>query len=344
MTGCSAPSGAGSAGTQSKRIVGFLPSSSYAYLVDYVNAAKAEAKARGYELTVYENNFDQSVEDQQVQQVVASGDRPAGFLFWPSNPQAAVNSTRQLSRIAPVVQLNAQVLPEAKNYVKAFAGPDDVTVGRIAGEMAIRARTEAVAGGRLAKGAPGNLIELAFPEVYTPGAARTQGFADATKDAPFTVLRKEFVGTDANSGFAAANTLIPQYRARGLDFIYVHNAELAVGVVRALRQNGLVPGKDVTVIVGDGNGGKALLANGEVYSAVVQSANIDGTLAVRSMVQYLETAKVQPGRSDAVAQETMPAYTSTPPYEATFLPLVGVTAKDASSLKLWGFDFEHLLS
>lgn len=343
LSACSS-SGSGGPGSEDKKIVAFLPSSSYAYLVDYIAAAKREAKEHGYELTVYENEFDQSVQDQQVQQYLASGGKPAGFLFWPSNPSAAVNSTRQLSRIAPVVQLNAQVLPEAEDFVAAFTGPDDRMVGQLAGEMALRARDEAVADGRLAAGKPGNLIELAFPEAYTPGADRSAGFAEATRDAPFNVLRHEFVGTDANAGFEAANTLIPQYRERGIDFIYVHNAEMAVGVVRVLRQNGFESGKDVTVIVGDANGGSALLAKGEVYSAVVQSATIDGILAARTLLQYLASSDTQDGEHVVEASEAKPPMPDTPPYEASFIPLVPVAADDTSELKLWGFGFDDLVS
>lgn len=136
LSACSSSSGSNS-NPDSKEIVAFMPSSANSYFVRYFDQAKAEAADHGYKIKIIENDFDQAEQDQQIQQFIASGERPAAVIFWPSTSEAAVNNARQLSRLAPVVQVGLQVLPEAEDYVAAFEGQDDVTVGEMAGGLAL---------------------------------------------------------------------------------------------------------------------------------------------------------------------------------------------------------------
>ncbi|WP_082749097.1 sugar ABC transporter substrate-binding protein [Nocardioides jensenii] len=344
LSACSSSSGSNS-NPDSKEIVAFMPSSANSYFVRYFDQAKAEAADHGYKIKIIENDFDQAEQDQQIQQFIASGERPAAVIFWPSTSEAAVNNARQLSRLAPVVQVGLQVLPEAEDYVAAFEGQDDVTVGEMAGGLALEAREEAIKQGNLDEGEPGNLIEFSFPENYSAGAARSSGFAEATKEAPFKVLRKEYAGFDATAGFESANSLIPRFKDDGIDVVYVHNAEMAVGVVRALEQNGLKPGKDVTVVVGDANGGKALISKGKIFGAVVQSPSIDAILAVRTAVRlHKHDGESSEGVERVEPTPELPEMPDAEPKSITLMPLLEVTPDNYESLKLWDLGFKDLIT
>ena len=61
----------------------FTMTSSNVYGANQINGAKAEAEKLGYKLKVYENTFSQPEQDQQVQQYIASGAKPAAIIWWP---------------------------------------------------------------------------------------------------------------------------------------------------------------------------------------------------------------------------------------------------------------------
>jgi ribose transport system substrate-binding protein len=95
LAGCASPDFtlvASGVDTSNKALVMFMPSTANVYLAAAADAARAEATRDGYTLTVIENNFDQVEQDQQVQQYLASGGKPAAFLWWPAT--SAPGSTR----------------------------------------------------------------------------------------------------------------------------------------------------------------------------------------------------------------------------------------------------------
>jgi ABC-type sugar transport system substrate-binding protein len=333
----SAASG-GAPDSGNKKLVMFLPSTSNVYLAADVKGAKEEAASLGYELKVIENNFDQAEEDQQVQQYLAGGEKPAAVLWWPASSKAGVNSTRLLSRMAPVIQFNQGIVPEQAPFVKAYAGVNDKGIGSTAGEMALKARDEAVAKGMKLHSPGGNLIEFAFTAGYQAGIDRHDSFLEATKAKPFNILQNEPAGFDAQAGYKAASQVIPKFKSQGIDFVYAQNNNMAVGIVKALKQNGLTPGKDVMVIAGDLSGDKQPLKDGDVYSAVIESPVIEGKLVVRTAVQYLQTGKVQPGTEEVKPDATDPGLQSTPPYATAYMPNPPVTKDTLDTIKIWGMD------
>ena len=74
-----ADSGGGSGSLQGdgKDLVMFTMTASNVYGANQISGAKQEAEELGYKLTVFQNNFSQPEQDQQVQQYIASG-RQAG--------------------------------------------------------------------------------------------------------------------------------------------------------------------------------------------------------------------------------------------------------------------------
>lgn len=343
LTACGSGSDRDDAGGSGDLLVAFMPASSDLYVAEDRKALEAEAKELGFSVKVFENNFDQSEQDQQVQQYIASGEKPAAFLWWPSDAQAGINSSRLLSRLAPVIQFNQLVLPEGEEYVTSYAGPNDAGVGEIAGDLAIKARQQKIDAGEALSSEGGNLLEFSFPEGYRGGIDRHEGFVTATQDEPFNLLRNEPTGFDAQSGFEAANQLIPKYKAQGIDFIYCSNAGLAVGVIRALKQNGLEPNKDVTVIAGDANGAKPTIESGELYGAVVQAPAIEGALVVRTAAQYLAADDVKPGTTALEPTPDAPALSEESPSEVTFMPLAPITKDTYADLRIWGRGVEDLI-
>src|SRR5579872_3754366 len=88
-------------------IVAFIISSTNPYIGQWRKGAEAKAKELGYDIKIIENNFNQTEEDSQVQQELASGEKAAGYIWWPMQNAAGINSLRALSKTgAPVILTN----------------------------------------------------------------------------------------------------------------------------------------------------------------------------------------------------------------------------------------------
>jgi ribose transport system substrate-binding protein len=327
-----------------KLIVAFIPSTATPYIGSWWKSTEAEAKRLGYDIKKYENKTDQTTQDQQVQQYLASPDKDlSAFIWWPSNAQAGIASSAQLSAVAPVIQTNQSVRPEGKKYITAYAGVNAHEIGVSMGTMAKQARDEWVAKGQKLHSAGGNVLEFTFPSGYQSGIDRHEGFLDGTKDKPFNVLQTEPTVTsfDAASTLTAASPVIAKYRGK-IDIVVAQNLGMASGVITALEQNGYHPGKDVLVIAGNDAGDKTNLQNGKVYSAVIQSPAVEGRLAVDTVAQYLATGKVTKKTVNLEVSADAPKLAVEAPAEVTFMPDPPIQWKDTAAFRLWGLAYDQL--
>ena len=354
LSGCSSSAGGGGAadsvaGTGSVTgdgglLMVFMPSTSNVYLKAAAESIKTEADELDYEVKIVENDFDQTEQDQQVQEWLASAEEAEAVLFWPASAAAATNSIRQLSAKAPVIQWNQLVQDDAREFVSAYAGVSDLAMGRQAGVDALGALEELTASGRQWRGPGGkpNLIEIRFTAGYAAGDDRQTSFAEETGDA-FNVLAVEATPTvDAQGGFAAASQVIPQYLDEGIDFVYTHSNDVANGVVQALEQNGLKPGEDVIVVAGTSSGDLTNLRSGKIWSAVLQPPVIEGQLVVRTAAQLLAAGEPTSGETTLPPDAEKPELTADPPSETTFMMSPQVTAENIDTIQIWGMSFEEL--
>jgi ABC-type sugar transport system substrate-binding protein len=321
-------------------IMVFMPSTSNIYLKDFLTQVEDEAKTLNFKTKVIQNNFDQTEQDQQVQQYIASGEKPAAFIWWPADAKAGINSARQLKRIAPVIQTDQNVFPGAENSVTAYAGVDQGRVAFIAGQQALKAREADRKAGKTLHSKNGNLLEFSFTTGYQAGVDRHNQFLKATESEPFNLLHNEPAKTlDAQGGFDAASQVIPKFKSQGIDYIFCQNNNMCVGVVKAVIQNGLTPNKDVTIIAGDLSGDPTPWKEGLIYSAVVQSPRAEGYVAVDATAQYLATGKVQEGVQQPEVTAEKPKLEVSPPHFNTFMPLAPAYADKINDLKIWGMTF-----
>lgn len=337
--------GTGTLDGEGKTLIVFMPSTSNVYLGAALDSIKSEAKELNYEVKSFENNWDQTEQDQQVQEWLATGEEAAAVLFWPSAGEAATNSIRLLSQKAPVFQFNQGVQEDAEEFVKAYAGVSDWGIGDQAGKSALEAVEERKAEGVEFHGPDGkpNIVEFRFPTGYVAGDARHDSFVEAT-DGTFNELVVEpLKAPDAQSGYEAASQIIPKFKADGIDFVYAQNNNSATGVVQALEQNGLTPGEDVIVIAGDYSGDKAPLREGKIYSAVVQSPVIEGMLIVRTAAQYIATGEIADGEVTIESDEEKPEAEVVSPAKTTFMMNPPITAENYDSFKIWGMTIDELV-
>ncbi|WP_445399062.1 sugar ABC transporter substrate-binding protein [Streptomyces sp. LE64] len=333
----------GSLNGERATIVAFVVSTANHYVGAEVEAMRDEAERLDYRLEVIDNKFDQTEQNQQVRQFLASGKPAAAFVYWPANNDTGINSARLLAARAPVVQLSGRVLPQAEPYITARPGQDNEAIGTTMGTMALKAVDEARAAGKEFHGKERpNLLEITYPSGYEAGVVRHDAFFERVGDA-FHLLSTENAKTpDAQGGFTAASQVLSKYKSRGIDIVVAGSNNIGTGVVKALQQYGLRPGKDVTVVVGDFSGDQQPLIKGEIYSAVLQSPVIEGILAVQTVARLRATGEVVDEVVNLPEAKTQPAVTDTPPSRFTYMPHPAITPQNYASLRVWGRSIREL--
>jgi len=188
-----------------------------------------------------------------------------------------------------------------------------------------------------------NVVEIRFTAGYAAGDDREKAFAEATPGA-FNMLAVEPTPTvDAQGGFKAASQVIPRFLGQGVDIVYAHSNDVANGVVQALEQNGLKPGKDVILITGTSSGDMTNLRSGKIWSATLQSPVIEGALVVRTAAQYVATGQVQSGEVTIESSAAKPELKVEAPHAATYMMNPQVTAENNASFDIWGLSFDKLM-
>ena len=141
-------------------IVSFNAASSEAYVGAFVKGIKATAAQYGYDITVFENNYNQAEQNQQVEQYLSSGALPDVFIWWPPDAVAGLGSLRKLAKTGvPVLKINQLPNEQDKAFIFGYAGPDDSLRAYNAGEMMVKAMKMKQAAG----GDGFNVIALSYP-------------------------------------------------------------------------------------------------------------------------------------------------------------------------------------
>lgn len=325
----------------------FMPSTSNVYLAAAAKAAEARAIDLGFEISIVENNWDATEQDQQVQEWLATGEEAAAVLFWPTSAANATASIRALSEVAPVLQWNQLIDPAADEYIAiGYAGVSDLGIGDQAGKDTLAQIEKLTAEGYAFHGPDGlpNVLEISLGSGdYAAGEDRHNAFMDVV-DGKINFLGREGAAEfDAQGAYTASSTAIPKYLTDGIDIIYVQTNDMGNGVVQAAEQNGLKPGEDVFLMTGTSSGSMANLASGKITTAVLQAPVIEGTLIVDVVAQYLATGEYVDGTVTIASDEEKPELELTAPSRITYMMNPTVTADNIDSFKIWGWDFFALM-
>jgi ABC-type sugar transport system substrate-binding protein len=307
----------------------------------------AEAAKDGLTLKMYQTPLDQTTQNSQVLQQLATGSKPAAYMWIPVDQNAGLASLEKLDATGvPVIQVSTQPDQAALKYVKFYTGTNYNQNGAISATAVISARNALKAAGVKLHSTDGNLVVLSWPQSLSVGQNKLQGLAAGLKTSPVSLIDNEYsTTTDATGGFAAMNTAISKVGSKGIDVVYGMNDGLADGAIQALTAAGYHPGKNVMVVGGNCFGDFTPLVNGTQYSTVIVSGELEGEYDVNTVAQYLAAGdKVQHGSYTAPATAGEPKLPSVP-YQNNFLPQpalvldkgsAAANQKAISAAKLWG--------
>lgn len=271
-------------------IVSFNGPAGEAYIGQFIKGIKDTARLKGYEIRVYENQFNQAEQDQQVQQVLAAGQLPDVFIWWPSDAVAGLGSLRALHRTGvPVLKINQLPNAQDKKYIFGFAGPDDALRARNAGLMMVEA-----AKARKADGAKRfNVVAVTYPQSYGGYKLSMDAFKEAIKGSGLTLIGEVDEGFGQSNGYKGAAKTIAKLKSKGIDYVYGMDDAILTGAIKAFEEAGYKMGKDVIAVGTVCNGDRQLLEEGKQYGTTLQSALHEGQLAIKMVEEYLASGKLK---------------------------------------------------
>jgi ribose transport system substrate-binding protein len=271
-------------------IVSFNGPAGEAYIGKFIKGIKATAKLKGYEISVYENQFNQAEQDQQVQQVLAAGQLPDIFIWWPSDAVAGLGSLRSLHRTGvPVLKINQLPNEQDKKYIFGFAGPDDALRASNAGLMMVEA-----AKARKAAGAKRfNVVAVTYPQSYGGYSLSMNAFKKAISGSDLKLIGEVDEGFGQSNGYKGAAKTIAKLKAQGIDYVYGMDDAILTGAIKAFEEADYKMGTDVVAVGTVCNGDRQLLEEGKQYGTTLQSPLHEGQLAIKMVEEYLSTGKLK---------------------------------------------------
>ena len=270
--------GTGSVKGDGKDLVMFTMTASNVYGANQINGAEKEAGELGYKLRFSRTTSRSRSRTSRSSNTSPAAPSRAAIIFWPWVADAAINDVRQLSKVGP----RDPDHPGAERAVVAlrqglFAGANQILIGETLGQMMLKARDAAKAAGMKFKSDERQSLVFQHPEGEKTGIERWKGFEEATEERPVQHHPREYGANGPETGYEIGSQVIPGTRA-GLDFLFVSNQQAANGIIRALKENGIKPGKDVYIVSGDCSGSLDAVKNGETFGTGLQPGAIEGSL------------------------------------------------------------------
>jgi ribose transport system substrate-binding protein len=270
-------------------IISFNGPAGEAYIGKFIKGIKNTAELKGFDIKVYENQFNQAEQDQQVQQVLAAGQLPDVFIWWPSDAVAGLGSLRALAKTGvPVLKINQLPNDQDKQYIFGYAGPDDRLRARNAGYM----MREAAAAKKAAGGAGFNVLVLSYPHSYGGYGLSINAFNEAIAGSDLKIIGDVDEGFGQANGYKGAAKMIAALQGQSIDFVYGMDDAILTGGIKALEEAGMVMGEDVIAVGTVCNGDKQLIEEGKQFGTTLQSPLHEGQLAIKMVEEYLNTGKL----------------------------------------------------
>ncbi|MBU93835.1 MAG: monosaccharide ABC transporter substrate-binding protein [Chloroflexi bacterium] len=275
-------------------IVSFNSASSEAYVGAFIKGIKATAEQYGYGITVFENNFNQAEQNQQVEQYLASGKLPDVFIWWPPDAVAGLGSLRKLAKTGvPVLKINQLPNEQDKEYIFGYAGPDDRLRAYNAGEMMVKAAKMKEAAG----GQGYNVIALSYPHSYGGYGLSIGAFKRAIAGSNLNLIGDIGEGFGQANGYKGAAKLIAKVKDQGIHFVYGMDDAILTGGIKALEEAGYNVAMDLqddsVITVGTVcNGDKQMIEDGKQFGTTLQSPLHEGQLAIKLVQEFIQNGKL----------------------------------------------------
>ena len=189
--------------------------------------------------------------------------------------------------IAPIVEDGWEdVLKEAKDAgIPVVLEDRTVTASSdlFAGWVGLDFKSEGVKAGTWAKNefgdTPTKMVVLEGTTGSAPANDRADGFNEAIAGSGITTLGSQTGDFTRDGGKTVMEGFLQKYGVDGIDLVYAHNDDMALGAIEAIEAAGAVPGKDIKIVSIDAvKDGMTALSEGKI-NYIVECNPLLGDLA-----------------------------------------------------------------
>jgi len=191
----------------------------------------------------------------------------------------------------PVIMIDRDVAKEDQKYRLTIMGSDFVKEGEKAGTwLAEFLKKKGKDDGKKTV----NIVELQGTTGSAPAIERKTGFETIMKDHPnWKVSRSQTGNFTSTEGKQVMEAFLKADKK--IDVLYAHNDQMALGAIQAIKEAGLKPGKDITIVSVDAvKGAFEAMVKGELNCSV-ECSPLLGPQAVQA-IRDLRDGKKLPAR------------------------------------------------
>lgn len=208
-----------------------------AWRTAFTDAVKAEAEARGINLLFSDAQQEQENQIAAIRAWIAQGDVDAIILApvvtsgWDDVLQEAQDAG------IPVVIVDRNVDVDPSMYVTRVSS-DFVHEGRLAATWLVQATSGQC-----------NVVELYGTVGSAAAEDRAKGFREVLALFPgIQIIRSETGNFVRTEGKAVMESFLNAEDPANICAVFAHNDDMAIGAIEAIKEAGLVPGKDILVV------------------------------------------------------------------------------------------------
>ncbi len=153
----------------------------------------------------------------------------------------------------PVI-LEDRTVSASEDLYSTWVGLDFQLEGQKAGEWAAETFT-----------GPTNMVVLEGTTGSAPANDRATGFDEAIAGSSITKIDSQTGDFTRDGGKTVMEGFLQKYGVDGIDLVYAHNDDMALGAIEAIEAAGAVPGEDIKIISIDAvHDGMQALADGKI--------------------------------------------------------------------------------
>lgn len=260
------------AGSEGGTIGLILSTMNNPFFVALHKGAEEKAAELGIEMLVVDSQNDPAKEIGNMEDLITKG--VDVILINPVDSEA-VGSAIQIANDQgiPVITLDRGA---ASGEVAAHIASDNIAGGRMAGEYIAELL-----------GGSGNVVELEGIGGTSAARDRGQGFNEAISGTDLEVVARQVADFDRTKGLAVMENILQAQT--GIDAVFAHNDEMALGAVKAIEASGqeiIVVGFDAT------EDAVTAVENGEMAATVAQQPGLIGSLGVENAMKLIQGESV----------------------------------------------------
>jgi len=181
----------------------------------------------------------------------------------------------------PVV-LEDRTLTSSDDLYASWVGDDFKQEGVTAGEWAKETFTE-----------PTKMVVLEGTTGSAPANDRAEGFTEGMGDAPIETIVSQTGDFTRDGGKTVMEGFLQKYGVDGIDLVFAHNDDMALGAIEAIEAAGGKPGEDIKIVSIDGvKDGLQALIDGKI-NFIVECNPLLGEPAADLVKKVLDGTSVE---------------------------------------------------